>query len=149
MRQNSSTDRKLLRLFFFFPFQTLSSRIKIIMSSSPSAPSIFRPRKTMYVTALYFTMTCMTSVGFGNVIIITIRNSFFIHFFTFTFVLCVCRWPPKRTTRRFSPPAWWLSDVSQSSFGFFFIHFASVSCSDGMEGGGMFFFMYLHVTFWG
>lgn len=24
-------------------------------------------RKTMYVTALYFTMTCMTSVGFGNV----------------------------------------------------------------------------------
>ncbi|KAL1506381.1 hypothetical protein ABEB36_005755 [Hypothenemus hampei] len=25
------------------------------------------PRKTMYVTALYFTMTCMTSVGFGNV----------------------------------------------------------------------------------
>ena len=29
---------------------------------------IFGPsRKTMYVTALYFTMTCMTSVGFGNV----------------------------------------------------------------------------------
>ncbi|XP_029347249.1 potassium voltage-gated channel protein eag isoform X3 [Acyrthosiphon pisum] len=25
------------------------------------------PRKTMYVTALYFTMSCMTSVGFGNV----------------------------------------------------------------------------------
>ena len=25
------------------------------------------PRSTMYVTALYFTMTCMTSVGFGNV----------------------------------------------------------------------------------
>jgi len=25
------------------------------------------PKKTMYVTALYFTMTCMTSVGFGNV----------------------------------------------------------------------------------
>ncbi|CAM1330074.1 KCNH5 (predicted) [Pycnogonum litorale] len=25
------------------------------------------PRGTMYVTALYFTMTCMTSVGFGNV----------------------------------------------------------------------------------
>ena len=24
-------------------------------------------RKTMYVTSLYFTMTCMTSVGFGNV----------------------------------------------------------------------------------
>lgn len=24
-------------------------------------------RKSMYVTALYFTMTCMTSVGFGNV----------------------------------------------------------------------------------
>ena len=24
-------------------------------------------RKTMYVTALYYTMTCMTSVGFGNV----------------------------------------------------------------------------------
>ena len=24
-------------------------------------------RRTMYVTALYFTMTCMTSVGFGNV----------------------------------------------------------------------------------
>ncbi|GLV37371.1 ether a go-go [Carabus blaptoides fortunei] len=35
-------------------------------SSSPeliNGPS----RKTMYVTALYFTMTCMTSVGFGNV----------------------------------------------------------------------------------
>ena len=25
------------------------------------------PRGTMYVTALYYTMTCMTSVGFGNV----------------------------------------------------------------------------------
>ena len=25
------------------------------------------PRSTMYVTSLYFTMTCMTSVGFGNV----------------------------------------------------------------------------------
>ncbi|GAB6032218.1 hypothetical protein CHUAL_010860 [Chamberlinius hualienensis] len=25
------------------------------------------PRSTMYVTALYYTMTCMTSVGFGNV----------------------------------------------------------------------------------
>ena len=25
------------------------------------------PRKTMYVTALYYTMTCMTSVGFGNI----------------------------------------------------------------------------------
>ena len=24
-------------------------------------------RKTMYVTALYYTMTCMTSVGFGNI----------------------------------------------------------------------------------
>ena len=24
-------------------------------------------RKTRYVTALYYTMTCMTSVGFGNV----------------------------------------------------------------------------------
>lgn len=24
-------------------------------------------RRTTYVTALYFTMTCMTSVGFGNV----------------------------------------------------------------------------------
>jgi hypothetical protein len=23
-------------------------------------------RKTMYVSALYYTMTCMTSVGFGN-----------------------------------------------------------------------------------
>ena len=25
------------------------------------------PKKSVYVTALYFTMTCMTSVGFGNV----------------------------------------------------------------------------------
>jgi hypothetical protein len=24
-------------------------------------------RPTMYITSLYFTMTCMTSVGFGNV----------------------------------------------------------------------------------
>ena len=24
-------------------------------------------RKSMYVTALYYTMTCMTSVGFGNI----------------------------------------------------------------------------------
>lgn len=24
-------------------------------------------RQTMYITSLYFTMTCMTSVGFGNV----------------------------------------------------------------------------------
>lgn len=24
-------------------------------------------RSTMYITSLYFTMTCMTSIGFGNV----------------------------------------------------------------------------------
>ena len=33
---------------------------KIELKDGPS-------RKTMYVTALYYTMTCMTSVGFGNI----------------------------------------------------------------------------------
>ncbi|RZF34860.1 hypothetical protein LSTR_LSTR011972, partial [Laodelphax striatellus] len=39
-------------------------------SQSPSGgPELVHgpTRRTMYVTALYFTMTCMTSVGFGNV----------------------------------------------------------------------------------
>ncbi|XP_054262290.1 potassium voltage-gated channel protein eag isoform X2 [Macrosteles quadrilineatus] len=37
-------------------------------STQPSPELINGPsRRTMYVTALYFTMTCMTSVGFGNV----------------------------------------------------------------------------------
>ena len=33
------------------------------------APALARgpSHKTMYVSSLYFTMTCMTSVGFGNV----------------------------------------------------------------------------------
>ena len=34
--------------------------ILCLMQGGPS-------RKSMYVTALYYTMTCMTSVGFGNV----------------------------------------------------------------------------------
>ncbi|XP_076273933.1 potassium voltage-gated channel protein ether a go-go isoform X2 [Rhynchophorus ferrugineus] len=38
-------------------------------NDSSSTPELINgpSRKTMYVTALYFTMTCMTSVGFGNV----------------------------------------------------------------------------------
>ncbi|BET01413.1 PAC [Nesidiocoris tenuis] len=38
-------------------------------SNESSSPELINgpSRKTMYVTALYFTMTCMTSVGFGNV----------------------------------------------------------------------------------
>ncbi|XP_024084672.1 potassium voltage-gated channel protein eag isoform X2 [Cimex lectularius] len=40
-----------------------------IWSNETSSPELINgpSRKTMYVTALYFTMTCMTSVGFGNV----------------------------------------------------------------------------------
>ncbi|XP_055691970.1 potassium voltage-gated channel protein eag isoform X3 [Lutzomyia longipalpis] len=40
-----------------------------IWSNETNAPELINgpSRKTMYVTALYFTMTCMTSVGFGNV----------------------------------------------------------------------------------
>ncbi|EAT48564.1 AAEL000466-PA, partial [Aedes aegypti] len=40
-----------------------------IWSNESNAPELVNgpSRKTMYVTALYFTMTCMTSVGFGNV----------------------------------------------------------------------------------
>ncbi|XP_059480211.1 potassium voltage-gated channel protein eag isoform X3 [Neocloeon triangulifer] len=40
-----------------------------IWSNDSNAPELVNgpSRKTMYVTALYFTMTCMTSVGFGNV----------------------------------------------------------------------------------
>lgn len=40
-----------------------------ILSNDSQAPELINgpSRKTMYVTALYFTMTCMTSVGFGNV----------------------------------------------------------------------------------
>ena len=38
-------------------------------SNETMAPVLVRgpSRKTMYVSSLYFTMTCMTSVGFGNV----------------------------------------------------------------------------------
>ncbi|KAL0266809.1 UNVERIFIED_CONTAM: hypothetical protein PYX00_009253 [Menopon gallinae] len=40
-----------------------------IWSNDSGGPELINgpSRKTMYVTALYFTMTCMTSVGFGNV----------------------------------------------------------------------------------
>ncbi|GLH09281.1 Potassium voltage-gated channel protein eag, partial [Gryllus bimaculatus] len=40
-----------------------------VWSNDSAAPELVHgpSRKTMYVTALYFTMTCMTSVGFGNV----------------------------------------------------------------------------------
>jgi hypothetical protein len=40
-----------------------------IWSNDTNSPELINgpSRKTMYVTALYFTMTCMTSVGFGNV----------------------------------------------------------------------------------
>ncbi|XP_037917876.1 potassium voltage-gated channel protein eag isoform X3 [Hermetia illucens] len=40
-----------------------------IWSNESNGPELINgpSRKTMYVTALYFTMTCMTSVGFGNV----------------------------------------------------------------------------------
>nr|CAD7257776.1 unnamed protein product [Timema shepardi] len=40
-----------------------------IWSNDSNSPELINgpSRKTMYVTALYFTMTCMTSVGFGNV----------------------------------------------------------------------------------
>ena len=40
-----------------------------VWSNTSNSPELVNgpARKTMYVTALYFTMTCMTSVGFGNV----------------------------------------------------------------------------------
>ncbi|XP_037073540.1 potassium voltage-gated channel protein eag-like [Pollicipes pollicipes] len=40
-----------------------------VWSNETMAPILVNgpSRKTMYVTSLYFTMTCMTSVGFGNV----------------------------------------------------------------------------------
>ncbi|XP_023318919.1 potassium voltage-gated channel protein eag isoform X2 [Trichogramma pretiosum] len=40
-----------------------------LWTNASTAPELVAgpPRRTMYVTALYFTMTCMTSVGFGNV----------------------------------------------------------------------------------
>ncbi|KAI1287678.1 Potassium voltage-gated channel protein eag [Halotydeus destructor] len=44
--------------FYLQPTSNVSFRVELV-----DGP----PRSTMYVTALYFTMTCMTSVGFGNV----------------------------------------------------------------------------------
>ena len=44
--------------FFLQPISNHSYRFELIEGP---------PRSTMYVTSLYFTMTCMTSVGFGNV----------------------------------------------------------------------------------
>lgn len=40
-----------------------------LWSNASTTPELIAgpARRTMYVTALYFTMTCMTSVGFGNV----------------------------------------------------------------------------------
>ncbi|XP_046143696.1 potassium voltage-gated channel protein eag isoform X2 [Osmia bicornis bicornis] len=40
-----------------------------LWTNTSTAPELVAgpSRRTMYVTALYFTMTCMTSVGFGNV----------------------------------------------------------------------------------
>ncbi|XP_055909142.1 potassium voltage-gated channel protein eag isoform X6 [Eupeodes corollae] len=40
-----------------------------VWASNETGPELINgpSRKSMYVTALYFTMTCMTSVGFGNV----------------------------------------------------------------------------------
>ena len=43
----------------------------VLTNTSSSDPEIEivggPPTISMYVTALYFTMTCMTSIGFGNV----------------------------------------------------------------------------------
>lgn len=44
----------------FFNYTENNQTHKPELSGGPS-------RKTMYVTSLYYTMTCMTSVGFGNV----------------------------------------------------------------------------------
>ncbi|KAF0304280.1 Potassium voltage-gated channel protein eag [Amphibalanus amphitrite] len=45
------------------------SPYEYVWSNETMAPVLVRgpSRKTMYVSSLYFTMTCMTSVGFGNV----------------------------------------------------------------------------------
>ncbi|GFY39251.1 potassium voltage-gated channel protein eag [Trichonephila inaurata madagascariensis] len=46
--------------FYFKPSSNSESNTTHELHKGP-------PRGTMYVTALYYTMTCMTSVGFGNV----------------------------------------------------------------------------------
>lgn len=43
-----------------YSYEWLNNSDSAVLTNGPS-------RKAMYVTALYFTMTCMTSVGFGNV----------------------------------------------------------------------------------
>lgn len=48
------------------------------------------PRKTMYVTALYFTMSCMTSVGFGNVASETDNEKIFT--ICMMVIACKCVW---------------------------------------------------------
>ncbi|KAH1021170.1 hypothetical protein HUJ04_010718 [Dendroctonus ponderosae] len=56
-------------LILLLCFYMLHCRAHIIRGYYFSTPELINgpSRKTMYVTALYFTMTCMTSVGFGNV----------------------------------------------------------------------------------
>jgi len=64
------------------------------------------PRKTMYVTALYFTMSCMTSVGFGNVASETDNEKIF----TICMMVIACKCPPS------DEPL--LGDVSSKTFSF-------------------------------
>jgi len=86
----------------------------IVIPSSEGGPTelISGPsRKTMYVTALYFTMTCMTSVGFGNVaaetdnekifticMMIIAGNNFLNYYYTLTIILSLLLSPPRKQT---------------------------------------------------
>lgn len=56
------------------------------------------PRKTMYVTALYFTMSCMTSVGFGNVASETDNEKIF----TICMMVIACKYRYNYVTRAIS-----------------------------------------------
>lgn len=62
-----------------------------VWSNHSNSPELVNgpARKTMYVTALYFTMTCMTSVGFGNVAAETDNEKIF----TTCMMIIGCKWP--------------------------------------------------------
>ena len=67
-------------------------KLEVVIQGGPS-------RKSMYVTALYYTMTCMTSVGFGNVASETDNEKIFS-----ILMMIVAGWCWRRTTARAAGP---------------------------------------------
>lgn len=65
----SDTENNVVYSWLFKLANLTQNPYSVVFSNSTMRMELANgpPRGTMYVTALYYTMTCMTSVGFGNV----------------------------------------------------------------------------------